>query len=152
MRICDHWSTDPPRLPFEPPPLYCELNFLALWVLKFDSYADPSPVSYSDKDPNLAYQNDAIPCGSGPKSAILPQINVRKHGIPYLPYLNDSSIGRNKMRYLGPGVGKERSFFIQSWGAPQSYLTWSLGVSLLHSAMTAHSLASGGLPTLEYRK
>jgi hypothetical protein len=24
VRICDHWSTDPPRLNFEPPRLHCE--------------------------------------------------------------------------------------------------------------------------------
>jgi hypothetical protein len=26
MRICDHWSTDPPALPFEPLRIHCQLS------------------------------------------------------------------------------------------------------------------------------
>jgi hypothetical protein len=39
MRICDHWSTEPPRPYFEP-----------LKLLNFDVNADPDPALHSDAE------------------------------------------------------------------------------------------------------
>jgi hypothetical protein len=50
MKICDHWSTDSPRLHFEPPQ-----------VLNFDLDADPDPAFdfNVDPDPDTAFHSNA---------------------------------------------------------------------------------------------
>jgi hypothetical protein len=53
MRICDHWSVDPPGPHFEP-----------LKLRKFAFNAEPSDPAfhyYVDPDPDLAFQNNADP-------------------------------------------------------------------------------------------
>jgi hypothetical protein len=60
MLICDHWSTDFPGAPFEPPRLLCErhrpskrLYFeRGLKLLNFDIIADPDPAFHSNSDPD----------------------------------------------------------------------------------------------------
>jgi hypothetical protein len=50
MKICDHWSTDPPGFPFEPPLLQCErprLDFDPLRHLNLDLYAYLDPAFHS---------------------------------------------------------------------------------------------------------
>ncbi len=67
MGICDHWSTDPPGLQFDPPGLYCE----SLDVLDFDFNAGPDPAINSNADPDPASKNNAGSCGSGSATLIL---------------------------------------------------------------------------------
>jgi hypothetical protein len=81
MRICDHWSTDPPRLHFESPRPHCSvcgpplLRFEPLKLLNFDFNADldsdPAFHSKTDLDPDPASQNYNVPCGSESGSATL---------------------------------------------------------------------------------
>jgi hypothetical protein len=80
MRICDHWSTDPSWLPFEPrrivsvygPPwLYFEP--LKLLIFYFDADVDPDPAFYSHsirvllpKIKRIRIRNPAFSCDFGP--------------------------------------------------------------------------------------
>jgi hypothetical protein len=81
MRICDHQTTDPPRLHFEPPRLHfeppglhCErprLHFEPLKILNFDfdrdsdlsflSNVDPDPAFLSNVDPDSAFLSNVDP-------------------------------------------------------------------------------------------
>jgi hypothetical protein len=66
MPICDHWSTDPTRLHFDPRRLKCgrpRLHFEPLKLMGFDFYADPDPdpALHSNTDPAEASQNNADP-------------------------------------------------------------------------------------------
>jgi hypothetical protein len=64
MRICDHWSAEPPAagLHFEPPCLQCEHSrFLASKASIFNFNADPNSASHSYVDPAPAAKNNADP-------------------------------------------------------------------------------------------
>jgi hypothetical protein len=57
IRICAHWSTNPPGLRFEPPRLFVSVQCPAwihvepLKLLNFDFDADPEPAFHSNSDP-----------------------------------------------------------------------------------------------------
>ncbi len=59
MRICDHWSKDPPRLVYTSivrvrgPPL---LHLGASKASEFDFNEDPDPAIYSNADPEPTFQ------------------------------------------------------------------------------------------------
>ncbi len=63
MRICDHWSTDLPRLLFEPPRPFVNvhgprrLNFDPLKLLNFDFSGDPDQASKNNADRDLQPYN-----------------------------------------------------------------------------------------------
>jgi hypothetical protein len=64
IKVCDHWSIDPPGLHFEPPCLHgvhgpLGLCFEPLKLLNFNFKADPES------------KNDADPCGSGSATLVL---------------------------------------------------------------------------------
>ncbi len=62
IQICDHCSTEPPKLHFDPPCLYCErprLHFEPLKLLNFDFMVDRNPAVQSNAYPFLNL------CGSG---------------------------------------------------------------------------------------
>ncbi len=58
MAICNHWSTDPPRLHFEPPGLHLWASTVlhglraSKELLNFDFNADPDPVFHFNADPD----------------------------------------------------------------------------------------------------
>jgi hypothetical protein len=60
MKICDHWSTNPPGPHFEPPASTCKRLYIELLkLLKFDFNADPDPAFHSNTDPDPAYKINA---------------------------------------------------------------------------------------------
>jgi hypothetical protein len=61
MRICENWSTDPPRLDFECPSTHCERPRPIT--------APFEPLKLLNPELNPASENNANPCGSG--SALL---------------------------------------------------------------------------------
>jgi hypothetical protein len=71
MRICDHWSQDPPRLHFNPLRLHCEClgrsmaPFEPPQLLNLGVYADQHPVFDfdfdEDPDPDPGFHSDADP-------------------------------------------------------------------------------------------
>jgi hypothetical protein len=110
MRICDHWSTDPPQLHFAPLRLHCERSRLSMVQFTASTAPDPDPdpafesgavldpmfYSYADLDS----QNDADPCGSGSGCTTLlssllflffrnAKVNLRKYS--FQPFLKSSS-------------------------------------------------------------
>ncbi len=63
MRICDHWSTDPPGIHFEPPRLHCERPLPS--TIPFSACETPAFHSNADPDPDPASKNKSDPCGQG---------------------------------------------------------------------------------------
>ncbi len=70
IRICDHWSMDPPGLHFELPSLYCERtrpSTAIFWASKASEFlleADPDPTFHSnaDTDPGLHFELPSLYC------------------------------------------------------------------------------------------